>query len=159
MFILNGKPLALDTPFTTPDGTRYPANWLRLSTPEEKAAIGIIEQADPPVWDQRFYWGYDQDGNLIPKDHGQLVDQWIQQTRITAGTLLVSTDWMIIRELDNGTPIDTNIKTWRETIRTECNSKVEAISVTTTTDELAAYVTSADYSSWTSLNPVDTITT
>ena len=38
MFLLDGKPLALDTPFTDPaTGVQYPANWLRLATPEERA--------------------------------------------------------------------------------------------------------------------------
>ena len=57
MFVLNGKPLALDRAFTTPDGTQYPKNWLRLASPEQRAAIGITEQPNPPSWDQRYYWG------------------------------------------------------------------------------------------------------
>jgi hypothetical protein len=76
MFILNGKPLSPDVAFTT-GGIQYPANWLRLATPEEREAIGITEQADPPVWDQRFAWGYSEDGQLIWKDHTQLVEQWV----------------------------------------------------------------------------------
>ena len=96
MFILNGKPLSPDVAFTT-GGIQYPANWLRLSTLEEKEAIGITEQADPPVWDQRFAWGYSEDGQLIWKDHTQLVEQWVAQTRTTAGTLIQPTDWMVIR--------------------------------------------------------------
>jgi hypothetical protein len=44
MFILNGKPLSPDVAFTDPaTGVQYPANWLRLSTLEEKEAIGITE--------------------------------------------------------------------------------------------------------------------
>jgi hypothetical protein len=97
MFILDGKPLSPDVAFTH-EGIQYPANWLRLATPEEREAIGITEVPDPPTWDQRFYWGYTEDGELIPKDHTQLVEQWVAQTRITAGTLLVPTDWVIIRE-------------------------------------------------------------
>ena len=31
-FKLDEKPLAVDVPFKTSDGTQYPANWLRLST-------------------------------------------------------------------------------------------------------------------------------
>jgi hypothetical protein len=46
MFILNGKPLSPDVAFTT-GGIKYPVNFLRLSTLEEKEAIGITEQADP----------------------------------------------------------------------------------------------------------------
>ena len=47
MFILNDKPLPLDTPFKTEDGTSFPANWLRLTTIHEKNAIGITEVPDP----------------------------------------------------------------------------------------------------------------
>ena len=55
-FLLDGKPLAVDVPFTYGD-IHYPANWLRLSTADEKTAIGITEVADDPVYDSRFYWG------------------------------------------------------------------------------------------------------
>ena len=43
-FLLDGKLLAVDVPFTSGD-IHYPANWLRLST-AEKEAIGITEVAD-----------------------------------------------------------------------------------------------------------------
>jgi hypothetical protein len=56
MFLLNSKPLGLDVPFTH-DGIQYPANWLRLASPAERAAIGITEVADAPAYDDRFYWG------------------------------------------------------------------------------------------------------
>jgi hypothetical protein len=59
MFLLNGNPLAVDTAFTN-DGIQYPANWLRLASAEEKAAIGITEEADLVRADDRFYW----DGNI-----------------------------------------------------------------------------------------------
>lgn len=145
--LADGRPLAIDTPFAW-GNVSYPANWLRLSSPEERAAIGITEVPDPPVYDQRFYWGYDQDGKLIPKDHTQLVEQWTQQTRTTANTLLAPTDWIIIREADNGKPADADTKAWRESIRLATGTKVTAIKQTTDTAELAAYVTSAAYSSW-----------
>jgi len=48
MFLLNGKPLALDVPFETPNGTQYPANWLRLASPEDRKDIGFTEVPDPP---------------------------------------------------------------------------------------------------------------
>lgn len=43
MFLLNGQPLPIDTPFKDADGNSYPANWLRLTSLEEKQAIGITE--------------------------------------------------------------------------------------------------------------------
>jgi hypothetical protein len=142
MFILDGRPLSPDVPFEH-DGISYPANWLRLASPEERAAIGITEEPDPAPYDQRFYWGPD-----LPKDHTQLVEQWTQQTRVTAGTLLTPTDWYVVRELDNNTPTPVEMKDWRQAIRTDCETKIAAIEATTTTAELAAYITGADYPAW-----------
>ncbi len=45
-FKLEGKTLPVDVPFQTSDGTKYPANWLRLTTLDEKKAIGITEVED-----------------------------------------------------------------------------------------------------------------
>ena len=142
MFILDGKPLSPDVAFTH-DGIQYPANWLRLASPEERAAIGITEQPDPVPVDQRFYWD-----TGIPKDHTQLVEQWVAQTRTTAGTLLAPTDWMVIRQADNGTEMPLDWKLWRELVRIKTGEKVAAINATTTTEELAAYITGAEYPVW-----------
>ena len=142
MFLLNGKPLSPDVAFEH-DGISYPANWLRLSTQLDRDRLGITEVPDPPSYDQRFYWGPD-----LPKDHGQLVEQWTQQTRTTANTLLAPTDWTIIREADNGKPADPALKQWRQDIRVATGVKVTAITQTTDTAELAAYITGADYPVW-----------
>ncbi len=55
MFLLDNKPLGLDVPFEHNE-ISYPANWLRLASPEERASIGITEVADPVPHDSRFYW-------------------------------------------------------------------------------------------------------
>jgi hypothetical protein len=63
MFLLDNKPLPLDTPFTVGEGDeaiQYPANWLRLATAEDKERLGITEVPDPVRADDRFYW----DGNI-----------------------------------------------------------------------------------------------
>lgn len=148
MFLLDGKPLSPDVAFTDINGIQRPANFLRLATPEEREAAGVTEVPDPLTWDQRFAWGYSEDGTLIWKDHTQLVDQWCDQTRTTAGTLLQPTDWMVIREADNGVAMPQEVKDRRQEIRLLSGVKVTAIKATTTTEELAAYVTSADYSRW-----------
>ena len=142
MFILDGKPLSPDVAFTT-GGVSYPANWLRLASPEERAAIGITEEPDPIPVDQRFWWD-----TGIPKDHTQLVEQWTQQTRATANTLLQPSDWMVIREADNGTAIDADTKALRQEIRLATGTKVTAIEATEETEALAAYITSSEYSQW-----------
>jgi hypothetical protein len=142
MFILDGKPLGPDRAFTH-DGIQYPSNWLRLASPEERSAIGITEVPDPEPYDQRFYWGPD-----LPKDHAELVQQWSDQTRTTANTLLAPTDWMVVREADNGTPVPYDIKELRQLYRLQTGEKVAAIAATADTAELATYITSPEYSAW-----------
>lgn len=153
MFLLpDGRPIALDVAFNIGD-TYFPANWLRLASPQDRTDVGIIEVSDPPSYDQRFYWGYTVSGTLIPKDHGVLVSGWSDQTNQTAYTLLLPTDWQIIRQSDDGTPADPLVVGWRQNIRQAAADKVSQIKLTTTTDELATYVTSSAYSTWPSVNP------
>lgn len=143
----DGRTLALDTPFTW-NQIQYPANWLRLSTQQQRAELGIVEVPDAPIYDQRFYWGFDADGKLIPKDHAELVEQWSTQTRTAANTLLTPTDWMVVREMDNGTPMSDAYRDWRQSVRGASEAKVAAIKATSTTTELATYITGAVYPTW-----------
>ena len=149
MFLLDGRPLSPDVAFEH-NGIQYPANWLRLSTLEEKEAIGITEVPDPPYYDQRFYWGYDASGNLIPKDHGQLVEQWVGAVKATAGTLMAPTDWLITRASDpsSNKPVPEWALDERTAIRFKSDEKEAAIETTASTEELAAYLTSSAFSSW-----------
>ena len=142
MLKLNNKPLSYDRAFTHAD-IQYPANWLRLSSLEERNALGITEVADAPSWDQRFYWGVDN-----PKDHTQLVEQWVSQVKQTAGSMLSQTDWYVIRLSDSAKPVPTSVQLERSEIRRFSDEKEAAIEATTTTAELAAYVTSAAFGLW-----------
>ena len=77
--MLNNAPLPIDTPFEI-DGTHYPANWLRLTSIEEKQAIGITEVPDPEGYDDRFYWGVGnpkllEDREEVDKDGNPM---WVQ---------------------------------------------------------------------------------
>ena len=112
MFLLNNLPLPTDTPFEI-NGTQYPANWLRLTSIEEKNAIGITEVADPVRWDDRFYWGVDN-----PKDLTQLKATWTNWANDTVWNLLQKTDYMDFRHLsDTGYTAPTAWVTWRASIR------------------------------------------
>ena len=148
MFILDGKPLSPDVAFTT-GGIQYPANWLRLATPEEKEAIGITEEPDPIQVDQRFYWD-----TGIPKDHSQLVEQWVGQVKQTAGSLLSQTDWYITRASETGLAAPQSVLTRRTEVRALSNQKEAFLEATATTDELAAYVTGPEFNVWETASPV-----
>ena len=128
----------------TYDDVQYPENWIRLSTEEDRERVGLTGPLpEPPWYDQQFYWGPDQ-----PKDHSELVELYCGYVRLNANAQLRDTDWMVIREADNGTVIDPDIKALREDIRLAAGTKIAAITATTTTDELAAYITGADYPVW-----------
>ena len=57
MYKQNGKPLTLDRPFTV-DGVTYPPSWLRQASEADKAALGIVWEADPEPVDYKFYWDH-----------------------------------------------------------------------------------------------------
>ena len=149
MFLLNGHPLAVDVPFTTEDGTQYAATFLRLSTPEQKAAIGITEAPDPTPVDTRFYWS---EGN--PRDLKDLITQHIAQVKQAAASQLQTTDWKIIREVEGGKPAGAEVKAWRKSIRDESDVKVAAIEGATTVEALIAVVSAVDFLAWPEVQPV-----
>lgn len=134
MFQLNGTPISADVAFTHND-IQYPANWIRLATPEERAAIGIEEVADPAWYDQRFYWGVDN-----PKDLDQLKAQWIAQTKNDANAQLTQTDWMVIRKAERGIDMPADTTAARAAIIAQANAKEAAITAATTVEELIAAV-------------------
>ena len=131
MLKLNNKPLSYDRAFTHAD-IQYPANWLRLSSLEERNAIGITEVADAPSWDQRFYWGVDNPKQL--NDKTETVDgvevkttglktQWSDTQTAIAAALLAPSDWRVIKAKETGTNIPSAWKTYRAAIRTACNTR------------------------------------
>ena len=134
-FKLYGNPLAVDVPFTYGD-VHYPANWLRLSTADEKTALGITEVADDPVYDGRFYNG---DGSAKAlADTTETVDGVEYTTlgvksvlkldeKATAGSLLAKYDWYVVRKAEKSTAIPTAISTYRDGVRTACDTREKEI--------------------------------
>lgn len=122
MFKHNDTTIPLDTPFTI-DGTSYPANWLRLTSIEEKNAVGIVEVADvTTTYDDRFYWGIDN-----PKDLDGLKATWTAQIKDMANKLLGQTDWMVIRKVERSVDIPADTVTYRATVIAECTRLGSAI--------------------------------
>ena len=46
-YYIGDKKIRQDRPFKH-NGIQYPSNWLRLSTPEDKQAIGMVWRVDNP---------------------------------------------------------------------------------------------------------------
>ena len=134
-FKLNGNPLAVDVAFSHND-INYPANWLRLSTAEEKTAIGITEVADAATYDNRFYWGDgtakaldDKTETIDGVDYVTLGVKSVlkAQEKATAGSLLAKYDWYVVRKAEKSTAIPTAITTYRDGVRTACDTREKEI--------------------------------
>jgi len=140
MFILNGQPLNPDLPFEH-DGIQYPANWLRLATPEERAAIGITEVPDYPRPDDRFYWvTQNPDGTYTatPKDIVSIKAMKEQEIKSTAYSLLSQTDYKFIRMAETGIPVDDATKAYRIAVRASIVANETSLNAATSVDEIAA---------------------
>ena len=130
-FKLDGNPLAVDVAFSHKD-IQYPANWLRLSTAQEKKDLGISEVADDPVYDGRFYNG---DGSAKTLDDIKETIDGVEYTylgvksvlkaqeKATAGSLLARYDWYVVRKAETSKAIPTAIKTYRTAVRTACETR------------------------------------
>ena len=127
-FLLDGNPLAVDVPFTV-GNIHYPANWLRLSTAQEKKDIGITEVTDSPVFDGRFY---NTNGSAKSLDDTTETIDGIEYTnpgvkstlkaqeKSLAKGLLEKYDWYVVRKAETSKAIPTEIKTYRTAVRTAC---------------------------------------
>lgn len=137
MLTLDGKTLQYDRAFTH-DGISYPANWLRLTTLEEKQAIGIVEVAETSQsWDQRFYWGVDN-----PKDLDDLKTLWKQTQNDIAASLLAPSDWRVVKSAEvTAYSVESEWLTYRAAVRTACNTRQTEIDAC---EDVAALATLID---------------
>jgi hypothetical protein len=139
MFLLNGSPLQVDVAFTF-NGVKYPSNWLRLASAEEKAAVGITEVADPVRYDDRFYW----DAGL-PKDLDGLKTEWDRRVNEIAYSLLSPSDWMVVRKQEIGTEIPAEWSAYRAAVRSAAATNKAAL---TAAADIDAFVSAATTMQW-----------
>jgi len=151
-FKLNGNPLAVDVAFSHND-IQYPANWLRLSTAEEKTAIGITEVADAPTYDSRFYYG---DGSAKALDDTKETIDGVEYTYLgvksvlkaqekdIANSFLAKYDWYVVRKAEKSTAIPTAITTYRDAVRTACDTREKEIDACSDTAALVTLYSSKE---------------
>jgi len=126
------------------NGIQYPQNWLNLSTPQEKAEIGLEEviATNSPA-NQQYYWvSQELNGATLtyinnPKDLDTCKTNAVSQLKTTAYSILLPTDWMVVKSVETSTPIPSDWNTWRASIRTTCENAITAVNACTNVDELA----------------------
>ena len=157
MWTYLGRVIKQGRAWTDAEGTQHPAQWNRW-TDEEKAAKGLVwdESLQPVPFDNRFYWSadvpkslddvneVDEDGNpLLDEDGVQIVTKGLKsnaiaQVKVTAGSLLSATDWMVTRQAETGTAIPSAVSDYRTAVRTASETIETAIQGVTTLEAFMA---------------------
>jgi hypothetical protein len=134
------------TQFTI-DGVTYPSGWLNQSTPEQKAELGLVEViATNSPYNPVYYWTGEtlEQATLTytgtAKDLADVQKQAVANVNQTAYTLLLPSDWMVVKAVETSTTVDSAWNTWRASIRTTAANAVTAINACTNVDEVAALV-------------------
>lgn len=131
------------------DGVSYPANWLNLSTPEEKAAAGIVDVVYGEYPNDQYYWVLQDapvyaDGvvtvnyTATPKDFEPLKSQAVTTVQQQAYSILLPSDWMAVKAFETGSVVAPDWNTWRQEIRNQCDDQIVAIEACEDVAELAA---------------------
>ena len=142
---------------------RHPSNW-SIWTDDYKKSMGLTWE-DPPAseapFDSRFYSGRQANGTLIEKsltdvnavdeegnaikdpDGNQVVilglkSTWINNIKATAQEKLNKHDWMITRKSEKGTALPSDVTTYRDAVRTKCDSIETAINNCSNLNEFKA---------------------
>ena len=142
---------------------QYPSNIMQVWSASELEAIGIYEVVvdNSNLKDKEYYintnQSFDFENGAVTASYGTatakaIADVTDDDGNVTkglksinkdainaqAGSILQSTDWMVIREADGGTAVPSNISTWRASVRTKANEMCTAIDNAADVDALAA---------------------
>jgi hypothetical protein len=98
------------------------------------ATLGITPYEMPVQLNQRYYWN-----NETPRDVDGLKEQMISTIKSQVGSRLKSTDWQVIRQMDGGTAMSTELKAYRAAIRTEGDAKEAEVNALVTLDDVMLY--------------------
>jgi len=139
------KTIRLGRGWADNNGVQHSAQWGSWSD-AEKTAAGLVWEADPAPYDNRFWWDantpkalddvneVDGDNNpILDADGNQLVTLglksiWKNLTKERAGNLLAPTDWMVVKAAEvSGYTVPADVTTYRAAVRTASNTIEAAI--------------------------------
>ena len=139
----SGRIIRVGKAWVDNNGTQYPAVWNNYSA-DEKAAIGLTWEDEVAAHDNRFYWGRNADGSLIPRsltdtlwvdEDGNAVNDpmtgeqgktlglksnAIALAKTQAAGQLAPYDWYVTRKSEKSTAIPSAVSTYRDAVRTAC---------------------------------------
>ena len=123
------------------DGFKHPYNWSSSWSADDLKKWGVTVEKDVDTsFDDRFYWSKgverklndedatDAKGNKVKDENGNVIvnqglkTQWIKITKQRANDLLSKSDWEVTRKAEKGTAIASGTTTFRDKVRTACDS-------------------------------------
>ena len=129
--------------FTIGD-VQYPANWLNLSTPEEKLAIGLEEviATNSPASDIYYWVSSTLDKASLtytntPKDLTSVKSNALSQVNSTAYTILQPSDWIVVKATETSTPVNPDWNTYRASVRATADQTRTAVTAAQNVDAVA----------------------
>ena len=140
------------------NGVEYPANWCNLSSPQDKAAIGMVNVVYGAQANDQYYWVTQQDPvynaqtnqvdinfTSTPKDLTSVKGSSINQINSTAYSILLPTDWMVVKAVETSTTVSPAWNSWRQSIRTTASAAVSGVEGATNVDEVAAVMSNINW--------------
>ena len=128
----------------TVGNVQYPANWLNLSTPEEKAEIGLEEviATNSPKSDVYYWVSSTLDKATLtytntPKDLTSVKSNALSTVNNTAYSLLFPSDWMVVKAVETSTPINPDWNTYRANVRSTADQTRTAVTAAQDVDSVA----------------------
>jgi hypothetical protein len=131
--------------------TVYAQDWLNLSTPAEKAALGIVDVVYAQRPDDKYYWvtelpptynaatkQVDVAYTSIAKDLAGCVKQAVDAVNVQAYSILLPTDWMAVKAFETGSVVAEDWAAWRQEIRVQAAQAISDIEVCVDVEALAA---------------------
>ena len=160
----NGRTIKVGKGWTDDNGYKHPYNWASAWTDQNKTDFGLVWEDAPASeqpFDNTFYWGRQADGTLIERsltdinevddDDNPILDEngdqvvtkglktiWIEKTKETTNSLLSKWDWQVTRKSEKNTAIDSDVATYRDAVRTACNTIETAINNCNSLSDLQA---------------------
>jgi len=129
--------------FTIND-VQYPNNWLNLSTPEEKSAIGLEEviATNSPKSDTYYWVSSTLDKATLtyvntPKNLTDVKSNALSTINNTAYTILQPSDWMVVKATETSTPINPDWNTYRANVRSTADQTRTAVTAAQDVDAVA----------------------
>jgi hypothetical protein len=133
------------------NGVFYASDWLNLSTPAEKAALGIVDVVYAQRPSDKYYWvtelppAYNAETKQVdvaytstPKDLAGCVKQAVDAVNAQAYSILLPSDWMAVKAFETGSAVAEDWAAWRQEIRAQCETQIVAITACQDVAELAA---------------------